>query len=463
MILLPAYKGKKIAVMGLGVSGQATVASLSASGAEVYAWDENEDNLAICQANYRDVIYADYAKWPWKEIDTLVLSPGIPLHYPQPHPIVGIAMVYGCEIFGDVELLMQAQSEAKFVGITGTNGKSTTTALTAHLLEKAGAKVQVGGNIGNAALSLEPLGEDGVYVIEMSSYQNDLMMRSTFNVSVLLNISPDHLNRHGGMDGYVAAKRRIFDGMGIKDTAIISVEDEYSKSILKDLRDGKNLYSWQDTKPKFFELSCCKASDKKIPVDLSVIPTLQGKHNKQNALAAIAVCEALGYKASKLAKGLRSFAGLAHRMQPLQKKGDVQFVNDSKATNAEAAARALETHNHIYWIVGGVAKEGGIESLEEYFPKITKAYLIGEATDEFATLLKKHKVKCVKSRTLEKATAAATKDAIKAQKGVILLSPACASFDQFPNFEKRGEAFATQVTQILEDKNADNASKGDAA
>ncbi|MDG1286158.1 MAG: UDP-N-acetylmuramoyl-L-alanine--D-glutamate ligase [Rickettsiales bacterium] len=463
MILLPAYKGKKIAVMGLGISGQATVASLSASGAEVYAWDESEANLALCQSAHRDVVYADYRKWPWKEIDALVLSPGVPLHYPQPHPIVGIAMVYGCEIFGDVELLMQAQPDAKFVGITGTNGKSTVTALTAHLLEKVGAKVQMGGNIGNAALSLEPLGKGGIYVIEMSSYQNDLMMRSTFNVAVLLNISPDHLERHGGMEGYVAAKKRIFDGMGVQDTAIISVDDAHSKGILKDLRDGKNLYSWQNMKPQFVELKLDESSDRKLPVDLSVISTLQGKHNKQNALAAIAICEALGYKASKLASGLRSFSGLAHRMQPLGKKNDVKFINDSKATNAEAAARALDTYDDIYWILGGIAKEGGIESLTEYFPKVTKAYVIGEAADEFAELLKEHKVQCVKSATLDKAVASATEDAMQAEQGVVLLSPACSSFDQFPNFEKRGEYFATQVTQILKGKNTDSASKSDVA
>lgn len=459
MILLPQYKDKKIAVMGLGVSGQATVASLSQSGADVYAWDENEQNLSNCQKQYRDVTYSGFQKWPWKEIDTLVLSPGIALYYPQPHPIVSIATVYGCEILGDIELLMQAQTEAKFVGITGTNGKSTTTELIGHLLKSVKAKVQVGGNIGKPALALEPLGKDGVYVLEMSSYQLDLMLRSTFDVSVLLNISPDHLERHGAMDGYIAAKKRIFDGMGIKDTAIISVDDKHCSDILKNLKDGKDLYSWQDAKPKFAPISV----DDDCPIELSKISTLQGEHNKQNSLAAIAVLEALGYPANKLKKGFSNFAGLAHRMQPICEKGGVLFVNDSKATNAEATSQALSTYDNIYWLAGGVAKDGGIETLVEYFPKITKAYLFGEAKDNFAKLLRKHKVKHDKFDNLQKAVLKATEDAFENKAGVVLLSPACASFDQFANFEKRGEEFATQIAEILKNNKLLGKAKDDAA
>ena len=463
MILLPEYKNRKIGVMGLGLSGQATVASLSKSGANVFAWDENEANLEACKNQYRHATYADFRKWPWKEIEILILSPGIPLHYPEPHPIVGIATIYGCEIMGDVELLMQARPQAKFVGITGTNGKSTTTALTGHLLQRLGANVQIGGNIGTPALALRPMREDGIYVLEMSSYQIDLLLRSTFHIAALLNISPDHLDRHGGMEGYVAAKKRIFDGMGVSDTAIISVDDEHCRTVLNELREGKNLYSWQDAKPQFVELTTGEESAASLPVDLSVIPTLQGEHNKQNALAAIAICEALGYPANKLSSALRSFEGLAHRMQPIAKKGEVRFVNDSKATNAEAAARALSTYEDIYWILGGVAKEGGIDSLTEYFPNITKAYVIGEAAGEFAKILKREKVKVENCQTLEKATQKATADAIKAEKGVVLLSPACASFDQFSNFEKRGEFFTTQVKENLKASAKPIKAKDDAA
>ena len=460
MILLPQYKDKKIAVMGLGVSGVATVASLSLSGADVYAWDESDDNLAKCQAEHRDVTYSNFQKWPWKDIDVLVLSPGIPLHYPQPHPIVAVATVYGCEILGDVELLMQAQPDAKFVGITGTNGKSTTTELVGHLLESAYAKVQVGGNIGKPALALDPLGKGGVYVLEMSSYQLDLMLRSTFNVAVLLNISPDHLERHGGLEGYIAAKKHIFDGMGVSDTVVISRDDEYCKAILKDLRNGKSLYSWQDVKPQFAPIS---VSDK-CPIDLSDIATLQGEHNKQNVLAAIAVCEALGYGLDKIKYGFKSFKGLAYRMQPIGEKKGVLFVNDSKATNAEATAHALDTYDDIYWILGGVAKGGGIESLIEYFPKIKQAYLIGEASDNFAKLLRKHKVKFEKFEGLSRATVKAALDAYEhKEKAVVLLSPACASFDQFTSFEQRGERFATQVDEILKANKLVSKAKGDVA
>jgi UDP-N-acetylmuramoylalanine--D-glutamate ligase len=448
MIPLPAYEGKKIGVFGLGLSGKAAVASLLAGGAEVYAWDEGERNLSECRLQNREATYSDYRKWPWKQIESLVLSPGVPYHFPQPHPIVGIATVYGCEILGDVELLMQARPHAKFVGITGTNGKSTTTALTGHLLKSVGARVQVGGNIGNAALDLEPLGRGGIYVIEMSSYQNDLMLRSTFDIAVLLNITPDHLDRHGGMEGYVAAKKRIFDGMGVQDTAIISVQDEYCQRILQELREGKALYSWQDAKPQFVELS----TEQDLEVDISELATLRGTHNKQNALAAIAICKALGYEESQLTAGLKTFPGLAHRMQPIASNGEVQFVNDSKATNAEAAAKALGSYEDIYWIVGGVAKEGGIDSLTEYFPKVKKAFLIGEAASDFGALLKKQGVKTQQCGTLMVATAAAAKAARKEGKGVVLLSPACASFDQFPDFEARGEHFVAQVQSILAEK-----------
>lgn len=459
MILLPQYEDKKIAVMGLGVSGRATVASLSASGAEVYAWDEGDENLKRCQEEYRDVIYSPFQKWPWKAIETLVLSPGIPLNFPKPHTIVDIATVYGCEIIGDVELLMRTQSDATYVGITGTNGKSTTTVLTGHLLKSVGANVQVGGNIGKAALDLEPLGKDGIYVLEMSSYQIDLMLHSTFDVAALLNISLDHLERHGGMEGYIAAKRRIFDGMGVKDMAIISQDDEYCRFIAKELKGGKNLYAWQDSKPKIVEVSV----NDECPIKLDKIPTLQGEHNKQNALFAIAICEALGYKAAKLQKAFKSFAGLVHRMQPVMKQEGVIFVNDSKATNAEAVSHALNTYDEIYWIAGGVAKEGGIESLAEYFPKIKKAYLIGQAANDFAKTLRASKVKYEKSATLEKAVAKASKEALKHQSGVVLLSPAAASFDQFKNFEERGEHFTAQLDKIFEVKTSKAIAKDDAA
>ncbi len=457
MILLPKYKGRKIGVMGLGLSGEATVASLCASGAEVFAWDEKPQNVEACQDRNSDATYNDFRKWPWKEINTLVLSPGIALSFPQPHAVVDIAMVYGCEIIGDIELLMQAQTQSRFVGITGTNGKSTTTALIGHLLESVGAEVQVGGNIGKAALSLDPLDKNGIYVLEMSSYQIELLQRGTFDVAILLNITPDHLDRHGGIEGYVAAKRRIFDGMAKRDTAIISRDDAHCRDIYKNLKAGKNLYSWQDSKPTFIPLTLKDA----CPIDLSDVQNLQGEHNRQNVMAALAACQALGFSIDKLEKGVRSFAGLAHRMQPIATHQEVLFVNDSKATNAEATSKALDTYDSIYWILGGVAKDGGIDTLVDYFPKIAKAYVIGQAAPEFAKLLRNHKVKLEKAVTMDKAVAMAADDAFKAGKGVVLLSPACASFDQYANFEKRGEHFTTLAHQMIAAKPAKSKAKHD--
>lgn len=471
MIRLPHYNGRKVGVFGLGLSGCAAVASLIAGGAEVYAWDENSANLAQCKTKNPKAEYKDYHKWPWKKMETLVLSPGVPLRFPKPHSVVDIASIYGCEILGDVELLMQAQTDARYIGITGTNGKSTTTALIAHMLKGLEETVQMGGNIGTPALALEPLKENGIYVLEMSSFQLDLMIRGTFNIAVLLNISPDHLDRHGDMEGYAAAKQRIFDGMGDEDCAIISADDEYSQQVANAVSDKKALYSWQSRRPAVEYISVDKAvkrglyvkggrifcargkKEKEESIALPSIPTLKGVHNQQNMLAAFSVGLHLGYTLERISESMQGFAGLAHRMESLGTQGDVEFVNDSKATNAEAAAHALATYEGIYWILGGIAKEGGIESLQPYFGKIKKAYLIGEASKEFAGILDQHGVVYEECGKMVRAVLKAARDAKESkEKAVVLLSPAAASFDQFPNFEKRGDYFRTQVDAIMTPK-----------
>lgn len=464
MIPLTVYKGKKVGVFGLGKSGEATVKALIAGGAKVYAWDDAEVNIGMCREGNPEAHYLSYDRWPWDEIETMVMSPGVPLHYPQPHLAVTVATMKRSRIVGDIELLQEQCPEASYVGITGTNGKSTTTALTGHILKQAGRKVQVGGNLGTPALALEPLGKDGVYVLEVSSYQLDLLSATIFNVAALLNISPDHIDRHGSMEGYVAAKRAIFNGQQEKDTAIVGLDDEHCKAIFDEMKSGKHRYAWQGKGAKLVGVSTKRDMKNEIfakagilhdgadgpTIDISAVPTLQGQHNWQNAAFAGAICKALDVSKREIEAGFKSFAGLEHRMQIINAGKSPLCINDSKATNADAAARSLATYDHIYWIVGGKPKEGGIDSLEEYFPKVRKAYLIGEAAKAFAELLKAKGVDHVMSHTLENATKAALKDARKdSDGGVVLLAPACASFDQFPSFEARGKAFAELVNQEM--------------
>ncbi len=464
MISLSHYNGKKVGVFGLGLSGQATIAALLAGGAEVYAWDDKAESVAKAQSAHPDAVYKNFADWPWKKIETLVLAPGVPLSHPQPHLVVDAANIHGCKVIGDIELLSEACPEATYIAITGTNGKSTTTALVAHLLKSAGLRCEVGGNLGMPALGLAPLGKGEYYVLEVSSYQLELLASAIFNIAVLLNITPDHLDRHGGMEGYINAKRRVFQGQRATDAAIIGVDSEPCKQLWQDLKSGKNRYTWQGAGPRIIPISVKKPladgiyvtdgiirdSKKGSEVSVAKAPALLGEHNWQNAAAAYAVARELEIPDQAIAEAMQSFPGLAHRMKLAGAIGEVIFVNDSKATNAEATENALKAYKDIYWILGGKAKEGGIGSLTQYFPKITKAYLIGEAAKEFATVLKENNVALQQCGTLEKAFSAASDDAFKEGKGVVLLSPACASFDQFRSFEHRGEVFCNLVEAKIE-------------
>jgi UDP-N-acetylmuramoylalanine--D-glutamate ligase len=445
MIEVYPFAGYQVAVLGLGKSGLATARALLASGAEVLAWDDNEDGRA--KAREAEIPLVDLHSADLREATTLVISPGIPHTHPAPHPVAAKATKAGLELVCDIELLARSQREASYIGVTGTNGKSTTTALIGHVLTHAKRAVQVGGNIGTPALMLEPLGPAGAFVLEMSSYQLELVPSIVFDGAVLLNISPDHLDRHGGMDGYVAAKRSIFRRQTSPRFAVIGIDDDVCASIYADLvqagdqivipisgRGGVQggVYAQRGG------LWDSRHGEPARIAALSDCPALPGSHNAQNAAAAAAVALQIGVPPKTIAETLKSFPGLPHRQERVLKKDGVLFVNDSKATNADAAARALGCYEKIRWIAGGRAKEGGIESLRPLFGRIAKAYLIGEAAGDFARTL--GAVPHALCGTLDKAVAQAWNDA-RGEGGVILLAPACASWDQFKSFEHRGDVF----------------------
>jgi UDP-N-acetylmuramoylalanine--D-glutamate ligase len=456
MIPATSFAGKQVAVFGLGESGRATSASLVAGGATVAAWDDSEDSVAAARAGGLPIV--DLRKADWKKFAALVLAPGVPLTHPSPHWTVVAARSAGVEVIGDIEIFCRERRrhapQAPFVAITGTNGKSTTTALIAHLLQSAGREVALGGNIGKAILSLEPPGTGRYHVIECSSFQIDLAPSLDPSVGVLLNITPDHLDRHGTFENYARIKERL---VAASETAVIAVDDKPTQAIADRLAQaGRNVVRVSARRPLASgvyaagtEIVAANDGASTRIAGLAGIGSLRGAHNAENAAAAVAVARVLGLDAEAIGRGLRSFAGLAHRMEEVGRQGRVLFINDSKATNADAAARALASFQRIYWIAGGRPKEGGISSLSDFFPRFARAYLIGEAAEDFARTLA-GKVPHVMSGTLANAVAAAAADAARdpAAEPVVLLSPACASYDQFKNFERRGDAFRALVLQL---------------
>jgi UDP-N-acetylmuramoylalanine--D-glutamate ligase len=456
MIPLPYMAGFPVAVLGLGRSGLAAAQALMASDAEVWAWDDNEDVRA--RARDAGVPLTDLHQVDWREPVSLVLSPGIPHDKPQPHPVAAMAREHGCEIVGDIELLGRAMPDASYVGITGTNGKSTTTALIDHILRLSGRDPQTGGNLGRPVLEFDPVEPGGYYVLEMSSYQLERTASITFDVAVWLNITPDHLDRHGDLDGYVAAKKSIFRRQTGPRSAIVGVDDDPSRAVFEELRAGGSQtlvpVSCERPVPGGVWVQDGTLIDDldggRVPAaDLRDIPALPGRHNWQNAAAAYAACRRIGVDAPVIAACLRSFPGLPHRQEPLGTVEGVGFVNDSKATNADAARRALACYRHIHWIAGGRAKAGGLGGTEAYWERIAKAYLIGEAAEDFAAQLD-GRVATARCGDLDTAVAAAFDDAraADADGAVVLLSPACASFDQFASFEARGERFKALVAEL---------------
>ena len=450
------YAGERIVVMGLGKSGLSAAASLRASGAVVEVWDDKTAALEEGQAKGFAVF--DGKAMNLAGVRAVVWSPGVPHSLPKAHALAVKARSENVPLVCDVDLLLEAQSDATVVAITGTNGKSTTTALIAHLFQRAGRKTAVGGNLGIPALDLEPLGLGGIYVLELSSYQLELVQHLACETAVLLNITPDHLDRHGGMEGYIAAKRRIFAGQRPPRTAIIGVDDANCVALYEALR-GDGLHRLVPISAQRViaggvyvvdgVLTDATGNQPSVILDLCALPRLPGAHNWQNAAAAAAAALAQGIPADVIAAGLKTFPGLKHRQELVSVLNNVSFVNDSKATNADATEKALLCYQNIYWIAGGQAKDGGITSLAPQFPRIRHAFLIGEAADAFADSLE-GKVPLALYEDMESAIKEAGEMALaeKFPGATVLLSPACASFDMFKNFEERGDIFRAAVLNL---------------
>lgn len=449
MVNLGLYKGKKFGILGLGKSGIATALSLARNGASIIAWDDSPEGRKKAESQGVQISSLDLNTL--KNLDMLVVSPGVPLTYPAPHPVILNAKEAGLRLTGDLDLFYNAHSKSQFVGLTGTNGKSTTTALIGHILEQAKREVTIGGNIGTPVLELNPISEKGIGVLEVSSYQLDLNPQMKFHVALLLNITPDHIDRHGSFENYAQTKKKIFQHQGSSDFAIIGIDTPSSAAIARDLeRDGLQTIiklSIERVVPGCFYTQNGvfydgRAKHPKMIFDLKKLPRLKGAHNWQNVSAAYIACHVMGLSDSEIISGIESFPGLAHRQEFVLEKEGITFINDSKATNGEASAKALVCFDAIYWILGGLPKQDGLTASIPYFPKIKHAFLIGKAAQEFAKELD-GKVPYTHCELLEKAVHEAYK---KAKAGgvkpaTILLSPACASWDQYPSFEVRGDAF----------------------
>lgn len=480
MIRLGAFAGQHIAVFGLGGSGRASAHALAAGGATVSVFDDGEAGREAARREGLDVV--DLSVADWSRFDALVLSPGVPLTHPEPHWTVQRAQTAGVPVVGDVELFFRERA-ARFahvpvIAITGTNGKSTTTALTAHLIAGLGLDAQMGGNIGRAVLTLDEPGPDTVYVLELSSYQIDLTPTLAATVGVLLNVTPDHLDRHGTLENYAAVKARLPNEARF---GAVCLDDAITREVARALEGTGRLVAFTGGKgaaivPDLYAIGQTlfahtrdgtHAASRAV-ASLEDVGSLRGAHNVQNALAALAAILGLDralradggdgrdpvFDVERLAAGLKTFPGLAHRLEQVGRADGVLFINDSKATNAEASEKALSAfEGNIHWIAGGVAKAGGITSLEPLFARVARAYLIGAASDAFADTLA-GKAKILKCETLANAVAAAAeaaragREAGETPEPVVVLSPACASFDQYRNFEERGDAFKALVRAL---------------
>jgi UDP-N-acetylmuramoylalanine--D-glutamate ligase len=424
MIVARAFADKRYAVLGLARSGLATVRALVASGAHVTAWDAKEEARAQAPS---EVTLADPLAIDLAGFDGMVVSPGVPINR---HPIADHARKAGVPTLGDIELFAIARAELpahRVVGITGTNGKSTTTALIHHILDAAAVPARLGGNIGLPILSQKALPEGGVYVLELSSYQIDLTRSLACDVAVLTNVTPDHLDRYDGFANYAAAKERLFTLQHADQTAVIATDDDPSRMIASRVAHRLVRVSAHDI------------------ADQTLWPSLQGPHNAQNVACAKAVARALGVDDKAIEAGLRSYPGLAHRMERVRERAGVLFVNDSKATNPTSTAPALAAYPVVHWILGGQAKSDDLDACAPHFGHVKAAYTIGEAAPMFSALLKPH-MAVTQADTLKAAVEAAARAALPGE--TVLLSPACASFDQFRDFEARGDAFRALVEAL---------------
>ncbi|MEL5877653.1 UDP-N-acetylmuramoyl-L-alanine--D-glutamate ligase [Cereibacter sphaeroides] len=465
MIPVRGLEGRKVAVLGLGRSGLATARALEAGGAEPLLWDDSPE--ARAKAEGQGFTVTDLTRErAFEGVALLVTSPGIPHLYPAPNPVIARAMAAGVPVDNDIGLFFRSfatrdwdafDQMPRVVCVTGSNGKSTTTALIHHILSEAGRPTQMAGNIGRGVLDLDPARDGEVVVLELSSYQTDLARALTPDVAVFTNLSPDHLDRHGGMGGYFAAKRRLF-AEGGPDRAVIGVDEPEGLYLAGQLSvapeddrvirisSGQKLerFGWSVFARKGF-LAEWRKGRQMASIDLRAMPGLPGAHNHQNACAAYAACRTLGLAPRQIEAALASFAGLPHRSQTVGEKGGVRFVNDSKATNVDSAAKALQAFPKIRWIAGGLGKDGGIVALQPHLGSVVKAYLIGHSARDFALQIgaTDHEI----CETMERAVARAAEEAQPGE--VVLLAPAAASFDQYPNFEKRGEDFMEKVKALL--------------
>ena len=433
MLVPHIMSGQTVGVLGLGSSGMAAAASLYAAGVTIFAHDDNKPDTRL--ANGTVMAWQD---WPWQDLNALVISPGIPHLHPAPHPAAAHAAAKNIEIISEVEIALRAAPQARIEVITGTNGKSTTTALVGHCLQQAGKAAAVGGNIGQAACLLDDPGPDGVIVLELSSYQLETTPALSPTIAVVLNITPDHLDRHAGMAGYVAAKTRALFGLRAESTAILGQSDDHVKQLANTCRDRG--------------IRTLLATLDKAPAGRENCLALRGDHNAENAAAAGLVLHCLGLDVDQIDHGMASFAGLPHRLQTVATIGPISFVNDSKATNGTAAAKAVAAFSHIYWVAGGLAKEDGVDAVMPHIRNVEKAYLIGNSAAAFAETLHGHCPAGIYNN-LHDATHAAFNDAKdNVNGGTILLAPAAASFDQFDNFGARGDAFCQLARQLCSQK-----------
>lgn len=445
------YANNTFVVLGLARSGMSAVQWLTQQGATVYAIDDLPARRD--QAQEYGAVIVDPEDIIWSDVTALIQSPGVPFRFPEPHPVTQLALDHNIPIMSDLDLLRAWAPDAQYVGITGTNGKSTTTALVGHILKEAGYDVAVGGNIGKAVLSLPKLEKNGIYVLELSSYQLDLSPNLKLDVSALLNISVDHLDRHGSMEGYVKAKTNVFDSTRESQTQILAIDDDYTRDISKKCH---NLVKVSNITPldngvyvQDGQLIIARDGEKVVLMNLNNLDLLKGDHNHQNIAVAFAICHSLNVKAKDILEGIQSFQGLSHRQEVIRDLDHVRFINDSKATNCDAAARALETFDDIYWIVGGKSKSDGISSLLSFSPKIRHAFLIGDSAPAFAITLNGI-IPFTICGDLETAVTKAYDCAFRSttEHPIVLLSPACSSFDQFQDFEHRGECFKHVVQKL---------------
>jgi UDP-N-acetylmuramoylalanine--D-glutamate ligase len=465
MIGLDSFKGKAVGVFGLARSGLSSARALKEGGARVFAWDDRETSRLAAVKEGATLELAE--RWPWSEIEAVVLSPGVPLTHPEPHPVVRHAKAAGAQIIGDMDLFARAirpvrtgKGAAPVIAITGTNGKSTTTALIGHILQSLGFDAQVGGNIGKPVLELAPPRGNTIYVLEVSSYQIDLSPNLVPDVALLTNLSPDHIDRHGSMAGYAAVKEALLTRTAADGHVAIGIDDPHSAAIYTRQAAARGAHAVAVSVGKVLGRGIFVIDGKLYDAweqptaqmgDLTQATRIPGAHNWQNAALAYAAVKKLVHDPRAVVPAIARFPGLHHRIEDVGHIGKVRFINDSKATNADAAARALACYPDIFWIAGGKPKEGGIADLEPYFPRMRRAYLIGEAARDFGKTLE-GKVDAVQTGTLDRALIAAYDDARRsgAADPVVLLSPACASFDQFRDYEQRGDVFRDLVRALIE-------------